>query len=61
MTTLRAPYKTRRWIETEVAALRSMVQDGKDARTIGKELQRSIMGVQTKAKKLNLALRRRRI
>jgi hypothetical protein len=33
MTTLRAPYKTRGWSETEVAALRSMVKTGKDVST----------------------------
>jgi hypothetical protein len=60
MITQRAPYKTRRWTETEVAALHSMVQAGKDARSIGKELHGSFMGVQAKAKKLELALRRLR-
>ena len=60
MTTLRAPYKTRSWSETEVAALRSMVKTGKDARTIGKELHRSFLAIQAKAKKLNLTLRRGR-
>jgi hypothetical protein len=44
MTTLRAPYKTRSWSETEVAALRSMVKTGKDARTIGKELSQVFFG-----------------
>jgi hypothetical protein len=53
MTTLRAPYKTRSWSETEVAALRSMVKTGKDAHTIGKELHRSFLAIQAKAKKLN--------
>jgi hypothetical protein len=33
MTTQRAPYITRRWTETEVAALRSMGEAGKDARS----------------------------
>jgi hypothetical protein len=37
-----------------------MVQAGKDARSIGKELRRFFMGVQAKAKKLNLALPRTR-
>ena len=43
-----------------MAALRSMGEAGKDARTIGKELHRSFMGVQAKAKKLkdHLALRK---
>ena len=58
MTTQRAPYITRRWTETEVAALRSMGEAGKDARSIGKELRRSFMGVQAKAKKLKITLRR---
>jgi hypothetical protein len=53
ITTLRAPYKTRSWSETEVAALRSMVKTGKDAHTIGKELHRSFLAIQAKAKKLN--------
>jgi hypothetical protein len=61
MITQRAPYKTRRWTETEVAALRSMAQAGRDARSIGKELHRSFMGVQAKAKKLKLTLRRMRV
>ena len=39
MTTQRAPYITRRWTETEEAVLRSMGEGGKDARSIGKELQ----------------------
>jgi len=60
MTTQRAPYITRRWTETELAALRSMAQAGKDARVIGKELHRSFMGVQAKAKKLKLILHRQR-
>ena len=60
MTTQRAPHKTRRWTETEVAALRSMGEAGKDARSIGKELHRSFMGVQAKAKKLKLILHRQR-
>ena len=58
MTTQRAPYITRRWTETEEAVLRSMGEGGKDARSIGKELHRSFMGVQAKAKKLNITLRR---
>ena len=59
MTTQRAPYITRRWTETEVAALRSMGEAGKDARSIGKEkLHRSFMGVQAKAKKLKITLHR---
>jgi len=58
MTTQRAPYITRRWTETELAALRSMAQAGKDARVIGKELHRSFMGVQAKAKKLKITLPR---
>lgn len=41
MTTQRAPFKTRRWAETEEAARRLLVQAGKDARSIGKELQSS--------------------
>ena len=60
MITQRAPYKTRRWTEAELAALRSMAEAGKDARSIGKELRRSFMGVQAKAKKLNLVLPRMR-
>lgn len=56
MTTLRAPYKTRSWSETEVAALRSMVKNGKDARTIGKELHRSFLAILAKAKKLYLCV-----
>jgi hypothetical protein len=59
MTTTRAPYKSRRWTEIEDAKLRSLVHAGKDARTIGKELQRSFMGVQSRAKKLNLSLKKR--
>ena len=43
MTTQRAPYITRRWTETELAALRSMGEAGKDARTIGKELHRAFI------------------
>jgi hypothetical protein len=58
MTTTRAPYKTRRWTEIEDAELRSLVQAGKDARTIGKELQRSFMGIQSRAKKLDLSLKK---
>ena len=58
MITQRAPYKTRRWTETEEAALRSMGEAGKDARSIGKELRWSFIGVQAKAKKLNITLRR---
>jgi hypothetical protein len=58
MTTQRAPYITRRWTETEEAVLRSMGEAGKDARSIGKELHRSFMGVQAKAKKLKITLRR---
>ena len=50
--------KTRRWTETESADLRSMGEAGKDARSIGKELHRSFMGVQAKAKKLKITLRR---
>jgi hypothetical protein len=50
MTTQRAPYKTRRWTQTEETALRSMGEAGKDDRSIGKELHRSFMGVQAKAK-----------
>jgi hypothetical protein len=56
MTTLRAPFRTRRWTEVEDAELRSLVKAGKDARTIGKELHRSFMGVQARAKKLKLAI-----
>lgn len=56
MTTQRAPFKTRRWTEAEDAALRSLVEAGKDARTIGRELKRSFMGVQARVKKLNLTL-----
>jgi hypothetical protein len=59
MTTTRAPYKTRRWTEIEDAELRSLVHAGKDARTIGKELQRSFMGVQSRAKKLNLDMKKK--
>jgi hypothetical protein len=58
MITRRAPYKTHRWTEAEVAALRARA--GKDARSIGEELGRSFMGVQAKAKKLNLVLPRMR-
>ena len=54
MTTPRAPYKTRRWTDAEDAALRSLVEAGRDARMIGKELNRSFMGVQTRVKKLKL-------
>ena len=59
MTTPRAPYITRSWTETEEAALRSMVEAGMDARTIGKELHRSIMGVQARMKKMDLTTVRR--
>jgi hypothetical protein len=59
MTTRRAPYKTRRWTGAEDAALRSLVDAGKDARMIGKEINRSFMGVQTRAKKLQLTFARR--
>jgi len=60
MTTTRAPYITRRWTETEEAALRSMAEAGMDARTMGKELHRSFMSVQARAKKLNLRIVRMR-
>jgi hypothetical protein len=58
MTTQRAPYITRRWTETEEAVLRSMGEAGEDARSIGKGFHRSFMGVQAKAKKLKITLRR---
>jgi len=58
MTTQRAPYITRRWTETELAALRSMVKAGKEAHDIGKKLHRAFMGVQAKAKKLKITLPR---
>ena len=35
-----------------------MGEAGKDARSTGKEFHRSFMGVQAKAKKLNITLRR---
>jgi hypothetical protein len=54
MTTLRAPYKTRRWTSAEDAALRALVEAGRDARVIGKELNRSFMAVQARVKKLKL-------
>jgi hypothetical protein len=60
VTTPRAPYVMRRWTEAEEAELRSMVAAGMDARTIGKELHRSIMGVQARMKKLNLTIVRRK-
>ena len=44
MTTQRAPYKTRRWTETEEAALRSMGEAGKDARSIGKRTSQVFYG-----------------
>jgi hypothetical protein len=56
MTTPRAPFKTRRWTEAEDAALRSLVDAGHDARMIGRELNRSFMGVQSRVKKLNLTI-----
>jgi hypothetical protein len=56
MTTPRALFKTRRWTEAEDAALRSLVGAGTDARMIGKELNRSFMGVQARVKKLNLTI-----
>ena len=56
MTTPRAPFKTRRWTEAEDAALRSLVEAGTNARMIGKELNRSFMGVQARVKKLNLTI-----
>jgi hypothetical protein len=59
VTTTRAPHKTRRWTEIEDAELRSLVHAGKDARTIGKELQRSFMGIQSRAKRLNLNLKKK--
>ena len=59
MTTPRAPYKTRRWTDAEDAKLRSMVDAGHDAREIGKEINRSFMGVQTRAKKLKLVFAKR--
>ena len=59
MTATRAPYKTRRWTEIDDAELRSLVHAGKDARAIGKELQRSFMGIQSRAKKLNLNLKKK--
>jgi hypothetical protein len=60
MTTQRAPYITRRWTETELAALRSLAEAGEDARVIGKVLHRSFMDVQAKAKKLEITLHRAR-
>lgn len=60
MTTTRAPYITRRWTDAEEATLRSMVEAGMDARTIGKELNRSFMSIQARVKKLNLAVSRLR-
>ncbi len=54
MTTRRAPFIPRPWTEADEAALRSLVEAGMDARTIGKEINRSIMGVQARMKKLNL-------
>lgn len=56
MTTPRAPFKTRRWTEAEDAALRSLVEAGSDARTIGRELMRSFIGVQARVKKLQLTI-----
>ena len=56
MTTQRAPFKTRRWTEAEDAALRSLVEAGTDARMIGKELNRSFMGVHARVKKLKLTI-----
>ena len=56
MTTQRAPFKTRRWTEAEDAALRSLVEAGRDARTIGRELNRLFMGVQARVKKLKLTI-----
>ena len=59
MTAIRAPIP-RPWTETDEAALRSLVEAGKDARTVGKELNRTIMGVQARTKKLNLTSSSRR-
>ena len=56
MTTPRAPFRTRRWTEAEDAALRLLVEAGSDARTIGKELNRSFMGVQARVKRLKLSV-----
>jgi hypothetical protein len=56
MTTPRAPYITRRWTEAEDAALLSLAEAGEDARTIGKELNRSFKGVQARAKKLKITI-----
>jgi len=56
MTTTRAPFRPRRWTVAEDAALRSLIESGSSARTIGKALNRSFMGVQARAKKLKLPI-----
>jgi len=56
MTTPRAPFKTRRWTKAEDDALRLLVEAGRDARMIGRELNRSFMGVQARVKKLKLTI-----
>jgi hypothetical protein len=54
--TPRAPYTTRRWSQSEDKKFRALVAEGMNVRTIGRELNRSFLAIQARAKKLDLVL-----